>query len=574
MSSVNTTSKVISLKDRRKKIIRLFRGLVFDITLENLERRVFGKKYVERRSHARNRKRAQQFTDAALELGGVLIKLGQFLSSRFDLLPDVWIEELSRLQDAVPPLDFSELRPIIEADLNGRVEDLFLEFNQSPIASASLGQVHEARLLDNTRVAVKIRRPNIDSILAADLEALNRVIEFVGKRTDLGKLADLKGIAKEFEVVLMRELDYVREAESADKFRQNLKKLKYVYIPQIYRERSSQRVLTTEFIDGIKVTDFEKLDRAGIDRYKAARVLANCYLNQFMIDGFYHADPHPGNLFIRSTPTGLQVVFIDFGMIGEIDSKKRFEIRRMTVGVLQHDTEAVVDSFRELGFVRRDEDLDKIRVAVTYFIDTFLGRNLGQIRQMDKMKVFEEISYIVYSQPLFLPADFSFLARAVQTLVGICTGLSPKLDFGKESRPFMERLAAEELGSTQVFETLNNVKSFLAKVPGGDTVSAFLNSPAGEQLRDNALQLVTLPRTFNQTLDKLESGRLQVQIQSTELKQSLEKSQRSNQQLLFGILVSGLLISLVILLTSPTAPFWAILLCFFALGFMLFRLIR
>ena len=499
--SENTT-KLIGLKDRRKRIIQLFRFLIFDIARESLEGRILGKNYVKQRAADRNRRRAQRFTNDALELGGVLIKLGQYMSTRFDLLPPIWIKELTRLQDMVPSVAFSELRLIIEQDLGDTIENLFLEVNTTPLAAASLGQVHEAWLLDGTRVALKVRRPGIDVIVEADLEALNRVIEFVAKRTDLGKLADLKGIAREFEATLRRELDYVQEARNAERFRENLKKLKHVYVPKIYPERSSGRVLTAEFIDGYKVTDYAGMDAAGIDRYRAARILANCYLNQFMIDGFFHADPHPGNIFIRERDGQVQVVFIDFGMVGEIPREMRLEIRRMTYAMLNRDIETVLQSFRALKFVRREEDIDKIRIALSLFMDQFLGHSVGEIRSLDQRKIFEELSYVIYSQPLYVPSDFSFLSRAVDTLISICAGLSPALNFTVEARPFMHRLAEEELGSAKVVESLMGFGKFIGALPGGATVNAFLASPAGTELKSNALQIVNLPRNLNQTLEK------------------------------------------------------------------------
>ncbi len=572
MNSINKQNKSVSLKDRRKHILSLFRFLVFDVAKEKFLGRILGKKWLAKGSEERNRRRAQRFVETALELGGVLIKLGQYLSARFDLLPEIWIKELSRLQDAVPAVDFGDLRPVIEQDLGGKIEDLFLEFNQSPLASASLGQVHEARLPDGSRVAVKVRRPGIDLIIEADLEALNRVIDFLKRRTDLGKLADLKGIAREFETTLRRELDYTQEAKNAERFRANLQKLKYVYVPQIYEQFCSNRVLTTEFIDGLKITNYEALEAAGLDRNKIARILSNCYLNQLFIDGFFHADPHPGNLFVRPGPYGVQVVFIDFGMVGDISTEMRLQLRRMIIGIVNHDIEMTLGAFVALGFVRKEEDIDKVRVAITFFIDKFVGYNLGQIKSMDRAKVFEEVSYIIYSQPLYVPSDFSFLSRAMETLIGLCTSLSPTLNFITEAKPFMQRLAAEELGSAEVLENLSEIGQFLSGLPGATTVSAFLKSPTGEQVKASALQLVTLPRTLTQTLEKLESGRLQVQFQSAEIQQAAEKVQRTNERVVSGVMASGFLVSGV-LLSTASAPVWAAVLCLLGAGFMGLRLL-
>jgi len=527
MTPVNNKKGPVSLKQRRSRIIRLFRWLLWDITLEKTQSQILGKKWVEKGKVARNHRRAVRFRETAIELGGVLIKLGQYLSARFDLLPEEWIEELSKLQDAVPSVDFAELKPIIEADFGAPLSELFLRINEKPLASASLGQVHEAWLLDGQHVAVKVRRPGIEFIIEADLEALNRVIDFLTRRTDLGKLADLRGIAAEFNRTLRRELDYVEEGKSAEKIKENLKNLKYVYVPIIYWERSSKRILTTEFIDGVKVTNYPALEEKGIDRDLAARILANAYLNQVLIDGYFHADPHPGNLFLREGSHGVEVVFIDFGMVGEIPPKMKSGLRKLVFMVVTRDVDGVVTALRELGFVKKEEDVDKIRIAVSFILDKFMGINLGQLKDMDFRKAFDEINYVVYSQPVYLPADFSFLSRALETLIGLCTSLSPKLNFLEESKPFIQRMAqGDTVGATDG----NPVAGAMGMLQG------ILTPEFLEQLQGNLLKLVTLPRDLSNTLDKLESGRIQVQFQSTELKQIVERVERESR-LTQGILV-------------------------------------
>ncbi|NWJ95174.1 MAG: AarF/ABC1/UbiB kinase family protein [Chloroflexi bacterium] len=546
MKKINKEIKIVALKERRKRILNLFRWLVSDILLEKTQRNLLGEKWVEKRKVARNRRRAQRFVHAALELGGVLIKVGQYLSARFDLLPDEWIEELSKLQDSVPPVDFAELRPLIEKDFGDKLENLFLEFNETPLASASLGQVHEALLPDGTRVAVKVLRPGINLIVEADLEALNRVVDFLSRRTDLGKFADLKSVAREFDQTLRRELDYVQEGKSAEKIKENLRNLKHVYVPKVYWERTSKRVLTTEFIVGYKITNFEEIDAAGIDRYKAARILANCYLNQLLVDGFFHADPHPGNLFLRNGSNGTEVAFVDFGMVGEISSEMRVQLRKLIFGIVARDVEKVVQSFSGLGFIKSENDKDKIRVAVSFFLEKFIGYNLGELKEMNYREIFDEISYIIYSQPLYLPGDFSFLSRAAETLIGLCTRLSPQLDFVAEAKPFIERLVAQEMG-----RAIGSTSSTNGTSPSlNESLKGLLNSPLGSQLQSSAMSLLTLPRNLTLALEKLESERLQVQFQSQALKEAAERVERSNRRIVSSLIGSTLFLSGVILLRN------------------------
>ncbi len=507
----------MTLKQRRTRILRLFRWLLTDITIENTQRTLLGKKYVEKRKVARNRRRAIRFRETAIELGGVLIKLGQYLSARFDLLPDEWIEELSKLQDAVPAVDFSDLKPVIEQELGAPLPELFAQINENPLASASLGQVHEAWLHTGEHVAVKVRRPGIEIIIEADIEALNRVIDFLARRTDLGKLADLRGIAREFNNTLRKELDYLEEAKSAARVKENLKGLRRVYVPDVVLERSGKRVLTTEFIDGIKITNYPALETAGIDREMAARVLANAYLNQILIDGFFHADPHPGNLFVRQGQYGVEVVFLDFGMVGEIPPKMKTGLKRLVFAVVARNVDEIVNGLRDLGFIKREEDIDKIRVAVSFTLDKFVGINLGQLKETNFRKAFEELNYIIYTAPIYLPADFSFLSRAMETLIGLCTSLSPKLDFVEEAKPFIKRLA---MGENATSDT-----------PTPQTIlEQVLNPLFVEQLQKVGLQLLRLPGNLSSTLEKLESGRLQVQFESKELKQVVERVERESRR--------------------------------------------
>jgi predicted unusual protein kinase regulating ubiquinone biosynthesis (AarF/ABC1/UbiB family) len=517
----------LTLKQRRGRILRLFRWLLLDISLEKSQRAVLGNKWADKHQVERNRRRARRFVQTASEMGGVLIKLGQYLSARFDLLPDEWIQELSKLQDAVPSVDFADLVPVIEQDFGASLSELFARINPQPLASASLGQVHEAILPDGQRVAVKVRRPGIETIIEADLEALNRVIDFLAKRTDLGKLADLRGIAREFNQTLRRELDYQQEANHAEAIKENLKGLRRVYVPYVIRERSSKRVLTTEFIDGIKVSNFAALDEAGIDRDLAARVLANAYLNQILIDGHFHADPHPGNLLLRKGQYGVEVVFLDFGMVGFIPPSMKSGLRKLVFAVVRRDLDDAVNALRDLGFIKKEEDTDKVRIAVSFVLDKFIGMSLGQLKESNFRKAFNEINYIIYSQPIYLPADFSFLSRAMETLIGLCTNLSPKLDFVEEAKPFLKRLAVGEVGGVANGTTDN---SGSAAVTANGILEQVFNPVFLEQLRATFHQVITLPRDLSSALDRLEKGRLQVQFESRELKELLEKMERDSRR--------------------------------------------
>lgn len=524
----------ISLKERRKIIIRLFRWLVTDTVYEKAQTSVLGKKWADKQKIARNRARAVRFRETAIELGGVLIKLGQYLSARFDVTPPEWIEELSKLQDAVPAVDFADLKPVIEQDFGKSIEELFLSIDPKPLASASLGQVHQAYTKDGRHIAVKVLRPGIQAIIEADLEAMSSVVEFLSRRTDLGKLADLRGIMKEFERTLRRELDYVKEAENAIRIKKNLKDLKYVYVPEVISDYCSHRVLATEFIDGVKVSNLEAIEAAGINRDRAGRILANCYLNQILLDGFFHADPHPGNLFLRKdADDNVQVVFIDFGMVGEITPAMKSGLRRMVYGVMYRNTDQIVEAMRDLNFIKEGESIERLRVAISFFIDKVLGLDLEQLRQTNFRVVFDEISYVIYSNPLYLPADFSFMSRAVETLIGVCTRLSPKLNFTEETKPFLRYIMQEETGFSGSFST-NGTE--------GSQVENILNSEFGKELRNLGLEILAIPKNINSALNKFNNAGAQEKMLLEELKRVKSRQERA-ERLMTGVIAGSVLVS-------------------------------
>ena len=548
-----STAPVINLRERRKKFTGLFRYLIIDYVLEGAERRIFGKKWVARRAEARNRRRARKFRQTAIELGGVLIKLGQYLSARYDLLSKEWIEELSKLQDNVPPVSFDAIRGVIEQEFGRPLDQIYASFDPTPLAAASLGQVHRATLPDGTPVAVKVLRPSIKLIIESDLESLTNVIRFLSKRTDLGKLSDLEGIAREFDVVLRRELDYGLEAASLDRMRRNLAELKYVYVPRYYADYSNTRVLTLEYIEGVKMFDRATVARAGFDPDRVARILVNAYFNMFLLDGFFHADPHPGNLMVRPLPgaravqqvtgtptvraqriniTGAaadgaempeadpatappsgdyipaQVVLLDFGMVGEISPRQQGGINKMIVGIAARDAQMVTQALDEMGFVRRPEDFDKVRVAVSYFTDRFLGRTMEELKKKDFGAIFEELGYIIYSNPLYLPADFAFFSRAAETMIGVVTGISPSLNLLNELRPFLQRITDQTQQSA---------------------VSVSGNQVILEQLRSAAVNLIGVPTRLSATLDKLDRGEISFKLDTGELDDLKRQIARSNR---------------------------------------------
>jgi len=328
------------------------------------------KKIWHRKSWVENRKlelyvaEARRFRNTAVNLGGLLIKLGQFFSTRVDILPQSSIAELQDLQDEVPAVAYEQISQVIENEFGLRPEMIYARIDERPLASASLGQVHKGQLPDGQVVAIKILRPGIDELISIDLRAIRRVVDLIRIFTDWERFVDMNAIYKEFHTTLQAELDYIQEGGNAERIASNNKDNELL-IPNIIWDYTRHRVLTMEFMEGIKINDHKALREAGIDFPGIALKLLQTYVRQVLVDGFFHADPHPGNLFV--TAQG-QLVMVDFGMVGFIPAELRQQLVDMVFAMVRRDYPEVVECLKEVGFLRYDADNTVVTRAVTLFI--------------------------------------------------------------------------------------------------------------------------------------------------------------------------------------------------------------
>src|SRR5207253_8299871 len=303
------------------------------------------------------------FRETALELGVLLIKLGQFLSSRVDLLPERAIAILSSLQDEVPPAPFDHVVQVIESELGKPIEEIFSILERKCTAAASLGQVHKAVLASTGEtVAVKIQRPHSEQLIRMDLRTLRFVIWLLTRFVNMDEFIDLMGVYHEFKRTVYEEIDYVREAENAKRFQEMFKDNPMIYIPRVYDEYVSRRVLVLEWIDGIKINDYAALDAAGISRLEVAKRTICAYFYQFFEIGFFHADPHPGNIFVQpgQSPTEPTVAFVDFGMVGSLTRTTKQGLRDLFLGFVVNNPHGMVAALAHLGFIGEGANLAAI----------------------------------------------------------------------------------------------------------------------------------------------------------------------------------------------------------------------
>jgi predicted unusual protein kinase regulating ubiquinone biosynthesis (AarF/ABC1/UbiB family) len=389
---------------------------------------------------------ARRFRNTAIELGGLMIKLGQFFSTRVDILPQEVTRELAALQDDVQPVDFAELRREAEAEFGRPLDEIFESLDETPLAAASLGQVHSGRLAavagaQPQLVAVKIQRPGIEELVNTDLRAIGRVISLIKVLTDWEKFADFEAIRDEFSTIVHEELDYIHEGHNAEIIAANLADNQDVIIPKIFWEHTTNRVLTMEFEEGMKITDYDGLARAGVDRHKLSVMLLQIYIKMILVDGFFHADPHPGNLFV--TPAG-RIILIDFGMVGMISGTLREVLGELTRASVQRDYHQVVILLKKIGFLQRGADTEVLTHASGLFMEQVLGH--GEALLTGELgEILDNMETLLYEHPFQIPANFTFLGRALGTVYGLCVGLDPKINFLEEATPYVTAFTKENI---------------------------------------------------------------------------------------------------------------------------------
>lgn len=386
---------------------------------------------------------ARRFRHTAVELGGLLIKLGQFFSTRVDVFPQSTIKELTGLQDEVEPVPFREVRQVAEEDMARSLEEVYAQVEEMPVASASLGQVHRGVLSSGETVAIKIQRPGIDEMVRIDLKAIALVIDIIKRLTDWESKIDLDAIYAEFAETLLDELDYVKEGHNAETIAANTRaRDENILFPAIFWDYTTRRVLTMEYMEGIKITNYDELSRLGVDRNQIALILLRAYINQILADGFFHADPHPGNLFI--TPEG-QLVMLDFGMVGSIPEELKEVLIDLVLAIVKRDNVAVVGYFKKIGFLRYDADTELVARAVGLLLEETLGTGID-FAKADFSGFLKDLETLLYEQPFQIPAQFTFMGRALGTLYGICIGLDPNFNFLDEAKPYLSSFARKDAG--------------------------------------------------------------------------------------------------------------------------------
>ncbi len=529
------------LRARYFRIIFFFASVVvsvifWDLILPHIG---FSKWSADTRSE-RIRKIAARYRTMAVQMGGVLIKVGQFLSARVDVLPTVVTDELSGLQDEVPSEPFEAIKAVAEGEFGMPLLEKYVEFDPVPLAAASLGQAHlakirisreQAQALDYLGkeevqdgdviypVVVKVQRPEIEEIIATDLAAIRTAGGWIKRYPPIRKRVNIPGLISEFTRVLYEEIDYLAEGKNAEIFAQNFSGVPGVLVPKVIWSHTTKCVLTLEDVRAIKITDYEAITAAGINKTEVASRLIDTYLKQIFEDGFFHADPHPGNLFVKPVNNGEWILtFIDFGMVGRMRPEIKAGLRELLIGIGLQDASRVVKSYQILGILLPGADISLLERANSTMFQRFWGKGMDELNDIDMQEINDfafEFRDILYDMPFQLPQDLIFLGRAIGILSGMCVGLDPQINVFEHLSPFAQKIIREE--------TQHDWRYWVGE--------------AG----DLARKLITLPNRADALITRMERGELSVR--DPQLNENVKRLEKTVSKAVGGIIFAAFLVA-------------------------------
>jgi predicted unusual protein kinase regulating ubiquinone biosynthesis (AarF/ABC1/UbiB family) len=537
---------------RRRRFLQVFLfffGVITHIYFFDIlgNRFWFSRWYVQNSGLARWRRIARNFRHLAIRLGGVLIKLGQFLSARADILPAAITDELAGLQDEVPPAPLPYVLKILLDEFGTPPDQVFQHFDPTPVAAASLGQVYYGSLQDGRAVAIKVQRPHIDEIVEIDLRAIQWAVRIIKNHPLIRKRANLEALFEEFARVLRQELDYIQEAQSAIRFRANFATTRGVAFPEPYPELTTRRVLVMERIYGFKLNDYAALEESGVDRAELADRINASFMKMFFLDGFFHADPHPGNLFVRvegPPPPQLNgarpgapctLVIIDCGMVGHLTHSTMEIVREGVIGVVTNDAARIVDTIDRLGMILPGADRAAIVRALEVVLRHTYNRSVRDMTNTDVEGIFDETEHLVRDMPFQIPQNLIYLGRSISLVSGVVTGLNPDINLFESARPFAEQMIARE--RTQ--------RSWIDQV--------------GQELTALSQIGVTLPRQMASYYKAANRGDLQMRVDFTRVERGMRRIEHATGRIAGGVIATGLFIGGVLLRLNgfATDAFWA-----------------
>lgn len=466
-------------------------------------------------------------------LGPTFIKLGQIASTRRDLVPEEISNELEQLQDQVTSFSYKKVREIIEEELGDTPENLFRDFDETPIATASIGQVHLAHLLSGEPVAIKIQRPDIQPIVETDLEILDDLAKLMEAKLHWAKNYQIRKMIHEFSTSLLDELDYNIEGRNGERIAKQFKNDSTIHIPKIYWQFCTKKILTMEFIQGIKVSHLEQLDEKGYNRKVIAERLTSSMLHQILIEGFFHGDPHPGNIYVLP---GNEISYLDFGMIGRVNDEMKYQFASLVINLQHGNTKGMIKTFSSMDLLSDDTNLTSLKNALDGLKVKYYDIPLSEISLGGAVT---DILAIAYNHQIQIPSDLTILGKTLLTLEGIIEKLDPDFSMMKAVEPFGKQLLRDRYNPKNIMKNSWN------------------------QIVDNVEILSELPKSLKEITSTIQKGKLRLDINVPELQLFLQRLDKISNRLSFSIILlafSILMVGLIIAsaLTGHTTVLWRI----------------
>jgi len=470
--------------------------------------------------------RPEHLCSALEELGTTFIKLGQILSTRPDLLPPDYLAELAKLQDAAAPVPFNEIRATVQAELGKPIEDIFLHFEREPLASASIGQAHVALLVDGTEVVVKVRRPGVVEQVNEDLEILKELAATASRHWEFADRYDLVGLVDEFSQTLRSELDYVREGHSAERFAKNFASDPSIHIPRVFWETTTSRVLTLERIRGVKINDLAGLDAQGTDRPWLANCATSVVLKMVCEDGFFHADPHPGNFFIEQTGA---IGLIDFGMVGVLDERTQERLADLLIAINQENADRLVDVFLDLGVTRKRIDRARFRRDIEHLLARYWGLPLSELKVT---ALLNDVFEVMRQHHLHLPSNLALLLKTLIMIEGLGENLDPDFRLTRALAPYTERLVLREYSPLRWIRGLSRAGLDFARL-GAE-----------------------MPQQLRRIVSAAEDGNFQIGMHPEGFDPILNRLERIANRIVLGVIAAAFINGLAVLVSVYKPPGW------------------
>ncbi|VVB86172.1 protein kinase UbiB [uncultured archaeon] len=490
--------------------------------VRSLRERLFGPRHIPEQILVISE--AVRLRQALTKLGVTFVKFGQILSTRYDLVPEEYINELAKLQDEVPPFGYEEAKKVVEKEFGKNLDEIFLSFNPEPIAAASIGQVHRAKLLGGEDVAVKVMRPGVEKQIEVDLTIMMSLAKFAEKHIRESKFFNPVGFVEEFSRIIRQETDYAHEAQNARRFYDNFAGSATVIIPKVYDEYVSKHVLTQEYSDGIRLSDIARIEEAGLDKKKISTDIANAYLKMIFDDGFYHADPHPGNILV--TREG-KIVFLDFGMAGYVDPELREWLANLIIAIQRNDAGFLIEALTEMGLVVEGGESPMFRMKLEELINHYYGMSSKFI---DPIRFLRDLIDILIKSRGKIPANIMLLSKTLVIRDEIARNIDPEHNFAELVEPYVKKLVEERISPSYILkETARTIWDFarLAKA---------------------------FPRRLNNILSKAEKGTMKFELEHRGFEALVEEMDITSNRLSFSLIISALIVGSSIIITTNTPP--------------------